>query len=44
MKLIKIVLENFRQFYGKQEINLETSDESNVILIHRENGAGKQQY
>ena len=41
MKLKKIVLENFRQFYGKQEINLETSDEANVIVIHGENGAGK---
>ena len=41
MKLIKIVFENFRQFYGKQELNLETSDESNVIVIHGENGSGK---
>jgi len=41
MKLKKIVLHNFRQFYGKQEINLETSDKSNVIVIHGENGSGK---
>ncbi len=41
MKLIKIVFENFRQFYGKQEVNLETSDTKNVIVIHGENGSGK---
>ena len=41
MKLKKIVLQNFRQFYGKQELNLETSDIANVIVIHGENGAGK---
>lgn len=41
MKLKKIVFHNFRQFFGKQEINLETSDKSNVIVIHGENGAGK---
>jgi len=41
MKLIKIVFENFRQFYGKQELNLETSDTENVIVIHGENGSGK---
>ena len=41
MKLKKLVLHNFRQFLGKQEINLETSDKSNVIVIHGENGSGK---
>lgn len=41
MKLKKIILENFRQFYGKQELNLETSDDKNVIIIHGENGSGK---
>jgi len=41
MKLVKIVFENFRQFYGKQELNLETSDTENVIVIHGENGSGK---
>jgi DNA sulfur modification protein DndD len=41
MKLKKMILQNFRQFYGKQEINLETSDNANVIVIHGENGAGK---
>ena len=41
MKLKKIVFENFRQFYGTQELNLETSDKLNVIVIHGENGSGK---
>lgn len=41
MKLKKMILHNFRQFFGKQEIDLETSDKSNVIVIHGENGSGK---
>ncbi len=41
MKLKKMVLHNFRQFFGKQELIFETSDTSNVIVIHGENGAGK---
>ncbi len=41
MKLKKMILHNFRQFFGKQEIDFETSDVSNVIVIHGENGAGK---
>ncbi len=34
MKLKKMVLHNFRQFFGRQEINFETSDKSNVVVIH----------
>jgi DNA sulfur modification protein DndD len=41
MKLKKMILHNFRQFHGKQEIDLETSEESNVVVIHGENGSGK---
>ena len=41
MKLKKIILKDFRQFYGIQELNLETSDDTNVIIIHGENGSGK---
>jgi len=41
MKLKKMVLKNFRQFYGEQVIDFNTSEESNVIVIHGENGAGK---
>ncbi len=41
MKLIKIVFENFRQFYGKQEVDLDITNDKNIIVIHGENGAGK---
>lgn len=41
MILQKIVLKNFRQFYGKQEIEFSVDPEKNVTLIHAENGVGK---
>lgn len=41
MLLQKIVLNNFRQFYGKQEIAFSTDLDKNVTLIHAENGVGK---
>lgn len=41
MKINKIELENFRQFYGKQEVVLATDSKKNVTLIHAENGFGK---
>lgn len=41
MLIRKIVLNNFRQFYGEQTIHLSTDEEKNVTLIHAENGVGK---
>lgn len=41
MKINRIELENFRQFYGKQELVFATDPEKNVTLIHAENGYGK---
>lgn len=41
MKFHKIILSNFRQFYGKQEIQFSTSKSKNITLIHAENGFGK---
>lgn len=41
MKLARIDLTNFRQFYGRQALNLAYDDERNVTLIHAENGVGK---
>lgn len=41
MKINKILLENFRQFYGKQELVLAADKTKNVTLIHAENGFGK---
>lgn len=41
MIINRIRLENFRQFYGSQEIDLSTDQRKNVTLIHAENGFGK---
>lgn len=41
MKLQKLVVENFRQFEGVQEIVFSDIRAKNVTLIHAENGFGK---
>lgn len=41
MFLKKIILKNFRQFYGEQEIVFSVDPKKNVTLIHAENGVGK---
>ena len=41
MKIHKIKLKNFRQFYGEHTIEFATGAERNVTLIHAENGFGK---
>ena len=41
MKLSKIRLKHFRQFYGDQEIEFADGDDRNVTIIHAENGVGK---
>lgn len=41
MKLIKLELNNFRQFYGKQSIDFAVDPEHGVTLIHGENNGGK---
>ena len=41
MLIKKIVLTNFRQFYGDQTIHFSTNEDKNVTLIHAENGVGK---
>jgi len=41
MNLKKIRLNNFRQFYGDQVIEVAPPGEHNVTLIHAENGVGK---
>jgi hypothetical protein len=41
MKLKKIKLTNFRQFYGEQEIEIADDPNKNVTLIHAQNGVGK---
>jgi len=41
MKLEKLVLENFRQFKGRQELIFSDLDDRNITLVHAENGFGK---
>ena len=41
MKLIKVEINNFRQFYGKQTIDFAVDPEHGVTLIHGENNGGK---
>ncbi len=41
MILEKLVLENFRQFRGRQELVFSNLQNRNVTLIHAENGFGK---
>ncbi len=41
MKLTKIKLNNFRQFYGSQVLEVALDSTHNVTLVHAENGVGK---
>jgi len=41
MKLIKLKVKNFRQFYSSQEIEFSNDPEKNITLIHGENNGGK---
>src|SRR4030067_509642 len=41
MILERLVLENFRQFKGRQEINFSDLRDKNVTIVHAENGFGK---
>lgn len=43
MRLLRIEVENFRQFSGKHDMNLgdHVEKNKNVIVIHGENGSGK---
>ncbi|MEZ8891479.1 AAA family ATPase [Vibrio sp. 10N.286.45.C10] len=41
MKLIKLEISNFRQFYGKQSLDFSVDPACGVTLIHGENNGGK---
>lgn len=41
MILCRLVLENFRQFYGVQELVFDHSSSKNVCVVYATNGAGK---
>ena len=44
MKINKILLNNFRQYYGNLSIDLDTTDEKNIVLIGGKNGFGKTNF
>jgi DNA sulfur modification protein DndD len=44
MKISKIILENFRQYYGNNEIDLQTHGNKNLVLIGGKNGFGKTNF
>src|SRR5262245_35047155 len=41
MKIRQLILEDFRQFYGRQTIDFSVDETANVTLVHAENGVGK---
>ncbi|MBE0470966.1 MAG: AAA family ATPase [Methyloprofundus sp.] len=41
MKIKSIIVENFRSFYGEQEIVLSSDDKKNTTLLYALNGVGK---
>jgi len=44
MKISKVILNNFRQFYGRVEIALLTDKHRNIVLIGGKNGFGKTNF
>ena len=44
MKISKIVLDNFRQYYGNVSVDLETENNKNIVIIGGKNGYGKTNF
>ena len=44
MKVSKVILENFKPYFGMNEIDLSTNDKKNVILVGGINGQGKTSF
>lgn len=44
MKLERITIENFRQYYDKQRVEFARDDKKRVTVIHGINGAGKTSF
>lgn len=44
MKLERVTLQNFRQYYGKQRVEFAKDPQRNVTVIHGVNGAGKTSF
>src|SRR5688500_18070622 len=41
MKLDKLTVNNFRQFFGRQQLSFSKSKEQNATVVHGKNGDGK---
>ncbi|ERG90198.1 MAG: RecF/RecN/SMC N terminal domain protein, partial [Haloquadratum walsbyi J07HQW1] len=41
MELKRLEVQNFRQFYGTQEVSFSLEKSNNVTVIHGDNGSGK---
>lgn len=44
MKLERITIENFRQYFGKQRVDFAKDEQKRVTVIHGINGAGKTSF
>ena len=44
MKFSNIEINNFRQYYNTVNVDLETNDEKNIIIIGGRNGYGKTNF
>ena len=44
MKFSNIEINNFRQYYNSVNVDLETNDEKNIIIIGGQNGYGKTNF
>ena len=44
MKVSRVILNNFRQYYGSVIIDLETDERENIVLIGGKNGFGKTNF
>ena len=41
MRILRLKIKNFRQFYGECELEFLSDDTSRITVIHGENGSGK---
>jgi DNA sulfur modification protein DndD len=44
MKISKIILNNFRQYYGNVAIDLDTNSNKNIVIVGGKNGYGKTNF
>ncbi len=44
MKFSNIEINNFRQYYNSVNVDLETNDEKNIVIIGGRNGYGKTNF